>query len=199
MIRGTLLAFALLAAPLPALAADDPAVQVVQTLYGRFEAAVKDGAGSLKDRVDAVGPTVEQSFDFPAMVRLAVGAKWQTFTAEQQGAVTEAFRRNFVVTYANRLSQAARGKFEVVPKSEAQGKNRRVQTKVTTADGDDSQVDFIVNPDNRVQDVLLNGNVSEVASQRAALGEPLKTGGADGLLKFLRQRTEGMLAVKPAP
>lgn len=198
LIRSLGLALAVLFTP-GAQAADDPQTRTVETVYASFQGAVKDGPGTLQSRIDAVGPALEQNFDFPVMVRLAVGQVWSRFSAEEQGAITEAFRRNFVVTYANRLSQAAGGKFEVTGKGDAQGPNAVVLTKVTTPDGDESQVDFIVNPDNRVQDVLLNGNVSEVASQRAAFAEPLKSGGADGLLKFLRQRTEGMLAAKRAP
>ncbi|WP_409567447.1 phospholipid-binding protein MlaC [Methylobacterium sp. J-092] len=199
LMRRLILALTLVAGTVPAFAADDPAVAVVDGLYARFDAAVKNGAGTLKDRIDAVGPTLERSFDYPAMVRLAIGAKWAEFSPEQQGAITEAFRRNFVVTYANRLARAAGAKFEVTRKSEASGTNQRVLTHVTTPDGDDSQIDFVVNSDNRIQDVLLNGNVSEVAGQRASLGQPLKAGGADAVLKFLRERTDGMLNAKPAP
>ena len=198
-MRRFVVALAFVAGLVPAVAADDPAVAVVDGLYARFDAAVKNGAGTLTDRIDAVGPTLERSFDYPAMVRLAVGAPWAAFTPEQQGAITEAFRRNFVVTYANRLARAAGAKFEVTRPSEASGTNQRVLTHVTTPDGDDSQIDFLVNADHRIQDVLLNGNVSEVAGQRASLGPALKAGGADAVLNFLRQRTDGMLAAKPAP
>ena len=62
-----------------------------------------------------------------------------------------------------------------------------------------SEVDFVVNANNRIQDVLLNGDVSEVAAQRTALSAPLKSGGADGVVKFLRQRADGILAAKPTP
>jgi phospholipid transport system substrate-binding protein len=133
------------------------------------------------------------------MVRVAVGAKWKTFTPEQQGALTEAFGRYFTATYATRLAQAAGGKFTVKPQSDARGPNRVVQTEVANKDGDTSQVDFLLNPESRVQDVYLNGNVSEVASLRGSFAEPLKTGGVDGLLTFMRDRTTGMLAAKPAP
>ena len=113
--------------------------------------------------------------------------------------LTEAFGRYFTATYATRLAQAAGGKFTVKPQSEARGANRVVQTEVANKDGDTSQVDFLVGSGNRVQDVYLNGNVSELASLRGSFAEPLKTGGADGLLTFMRDRTTGMLAVKPAP
>lgn len=194
-------AVALALAPLlalPAAAGDEAAIQTVQDLYTSFSAAVKDGAGTLPARVEAVTPAIDKAFDFPAMARVAVGSKWSGFTPEQQEAVTQAFKRNLTVTYANRLSQAAGGKFEVTPKVEMRGAQRVVPTKVTAKDGDDSEVDFVVNAGDRVQDVLLNGDVSEIASQRTALSKPLASGGADGVVKFLTERADGMLAAKPA-
>ncbi|MET3411390.1 ABC transporter substrate-binding protein [Methylobacterium sp. 1030] len=201
------LAAALIAAPLaltllvpaPSRAADDPAVQTVRDLYAAFSAALKDGPGPLPARVEAVGPALDKAFDFPAMTRVAVGSKWSSFTPEQQAAVIDAFKRSLTVTYANRLARAAGGKFDVTPKVEERGTQRVVPTRVTAADGDDSAVDFVVNADNRIQDVLLNGDVSEIAAQRNALSAPLKSGGADGVVKFLRARADGMLAAKPTP
>ena len=185
----------------PALswAADDPAVQTVRDLYAAFTTALNNGPGPLPARVEAVGPAMDKAFDFPVMARVAVGSKWSSFTPEQQGAVTDAFKRSLTVTYANRLARAAGGKFDVTPKVEERGAQRVVATRVTAADGDDSEVDFVVNAGNRIQDVLLNGDVSEIAAQRTALSGPLKTGGADGAVKFLRQRADGMLAAKPTP
>ncbi len=197
------LAAALIAAPLLApgavWAADDPAVQTVRDLYAAFSAALTNGPGPLPARVEAVGPAMDKAFDFPAMTRIAVGSKWSSFTPEQQAAVTDAFKRSLTVTYANRLARAAGGKFDVTPKVEERGAQRVVATRVTAADGDDSEVDFVVNANNRIQDVLLNGDVSEVAAQRTALSAPLKSGGADGVVKFLRQRADGILAAKPTP
>lgn len=190
--------FAVLGAPDAVRAADDPAVAPIQRLYAKFEEALKNGAGDLKSRLAIVGDTLAETFDTPAMVRTAVGPKWKSFKPEQQDALTETFGKYFVTLYANRLSQAAGGKFEVKPQSETRGPNRVVSTRVSNKDGDESDVDYVVNANNRVQDVLLNGNVSEVASMRASFADPLK-GGAEGLLKFMRERTDGMLAAKVSP
>jgi phospholipid transport system substrate-binding protein len=185
--------------PAGASAADDPAVQTVRDLYASFTVALKDGPGPLAKRVEAVAPALDKAFDFPTMTRIAVGSKWSGFTPEQQAAVIEAFKRSLTVTYANRLARAAGGKFDVTPKVEERGAQRVVPTRVTASDGDDSEVDFVVNDGTRIQDVLLNGDVSEIAAQRNALSAPLKSGGADGVVKFLRQRADGMLAAKPTP
>lgn len=200
--RRTLLAAAAALAvsgtPQIARAAEDPAVEPIKRLYAKFEEALKNGAGDLKSRLAIVGDTLAATFDTPAMVRTAVGPKWKTFKPEQQDALTETFGKYFVTLYANRLSQATGGKFDIKPQSEERGPNRVVFTRVSNKDGDESDVDYVVNAGNRVQDVLLNGNVSEVASMRASFADPLK-GGADGLLKFMRERTDGMLAAKVSP
>lgn len=180
-------------------AAEDFAVQTVRGLYASFEGALKAPEADVKSRALVIGPVLDQSMDFAAMARVAVGAKWKGFTPEQQGALTEAFKQYFTATYATRLSQAAGGKFEIKPGADAQGGNKIVHSKITTKDGDDTDVDYVVNADNRIQDVLLNGTVSEVASMRAGFNEPLKKGGADALVKYLRERTDGMLAAKPKP
>lgn len=193
------LSAATLLLPGAARAADEAAVQTVRDLYAAFSAAVKDGAGPLPARVAAVGPAMDKAFDFPAMARVAVGPKWSAFNPEQQAAVTEALKRSLTVTYASRLARAAGGKFDVTPKVETRGSQRVVPTRVTTADDDDSAVDFVVNAGDRIQDILLNGDVSEIAAQRNALAAPLKSGGADGIVKFLRQRADGMLSAKPTP
>lgn len=189
----------LAAAPHGARAEDDPAVAPVTKLYGKVEEALKGGSSDLKSRIEVIGPTFKDVFDAPAMIPIAVGPKWKTLKPEQQSAVTETFVTYFTTLYANRLSQAAGGKFEIKPGAEARGGNKVVHTKVTTSDGDDSDVDYVVNAGGKIQDVLLNGTVSEVASMRAGFNEPLKKGGADGLINFMRGRTEGMLAAKPKP
>lgn len=182
-----------------AQAADDPAVETVRALYTSFEGALKSNPGDVSGRVSTIGPVMAEAFDFPTMVRVSVGPRWNSFTPEQQGALTENFGRFFTATYATRMVQAVGGKFEVKPASEARAPNRVVQTEITTASGDASQVDFLISPGNRVQDVYLNGDVSEVATLRGRFGDALKSGGADGLLTFLRDRTTTMLAAKPKP
>lgn len=186
------------AGPRPARAADDPAVAPVRKLYATIEATLKGGAGDVGQRVEAVSATFHETFDFPAMARVAVGPKWKALTPDQQGAVTEALSAYFIAMYATRLSQAAGGTFEVTPRSEARGAVRAVHTRVANAEGEDSEVDFVVNAGNRIQDVLLNGNVSEVAAMRGSFADPLRSG-ADGLLTFLRERTRAMLSAKRTP
>jgi phospholipid transport system substrate-binding protein len=191
-------AFLLAACLLPqgVRAEDDPAAEPVRKLYAKVEEALKNDTADLKARVDTVGPTLLEVFDTGAMVPVAVGAKWKGLKPEQQSALSESFGPYFTTLYANRLSQAAGGKFEIKPGSRAKGDTKIVQTRIATKEGDETDVDYVVNGNNRIQDVLLNGNVSEVANMRASFSDPLKKGGADGLVKFMKDRIAGMLAAK---
>lgn len=179
-------------------AADDPAAEPVKKLYAKVEETLKSDATDLKSRVDAVGPTFAEVFDMPAMIKVAIGPKWKGIKPEQQEAITGTFRTYFTTLYANRLSQIAGGKFEVKPGADKRGENKIVHSKATTKDGDDSDVDYVVNADNKIQDVLLNGSVSELAALRTRFSDPLKKG-PDALQKFMSDQTDGMLAAKPKP
>lgn len=132
LAASTLLAVTLLSGT-AARAAEDAAVQTVRGLYASFEGALKAPEADVKSRALVIGPVLDQSMDFATMARVAVGAKWKGFTPEQQGALTEAFKQYFTATYATRLSQAAGGKFDIKPESEARGQNRVVQTEVANA------------------------------------------------------------------
>ncbi len=177
----------------------EAAAEPVKKLYGKVEETLKAGVPDLKARVDALGPTFREVFDLPAMAQIAVGSKWKSLKPDQQKAVADTFETYFTTLYANRLSQAAGGKFDITPGSETRGGNAVVHSKVTTKDGENSQVDYVVNPAGKIQDVLLDGSVSEAAALRAGFSEPLKKGGPDALIKFMNERTEMMSAAKPKP
>lgn len=183
----------------PAARAEDAGVETVRRLYAGLDTAMKAGGGDPRGRVAAVGKPLAEAFDFPTMTRLAVGPRWSGLSAEQQAALTTAFAEHFGALYTSRLAQSAGGRFDVSPQSETRGETRIVHSKVVAATGEGSQVDFVLNPQNRIQDVLLNGSVSEVANQRALYAKPLKAGGVDRLLKFLRERTATLLSAPPTP
>lgn len=171
----------------------DASVTVVRTLYDSFEQALKAG-GTVKARADVIGEPMKAAFDFPAMLRTAAGSRWKEVPEAKQAPLQDAFGRFLVATYATRMTSAKGGKFEVKSPSEARnGGAKLVRTTVTDATGDASPVDFILSDQNRVTDVLLQGTVSEVATYRSGFAEPLKKG-ADGLLAYLNQQSEGMLA-----
>jgi|UPI00069EB76B phospholipid transport system substrate-binding protein len=201
-----LLAAAAQAMPLPAAAQSaaapaaeagegDPAVATVRRMTEALEAALK--AGDVRARAEILSGPMQQNFDLPAMLRLGVGTRWKEIPADKQEALTAAFGPYLTATYATRLSAAAGSKFAIDPKSEARGNGRIVHVTVTDGSGDTSPVDYVLNAENRITDVYLQGTVSEAGTLRTGFSEPLQEGGPDGLLAHLRKSTETMLAAPP--
>ncbi|BCM86177.1 MlaC/ttg2D family ABC transporter substrate-binding protein [Methylobacterium indicum] len=184
------------ASPAAAAGEGDPAVATVRKMTDALEAALK--AGDVRARAEILSGPMKETFDLPAMLRLGVGTRWKDIPAAKQQELTAAFGPYLSATYATRLSAAAGSSFAIDPKSEARGAGRIVHVTVTDGSGDTSPVDYVLNAENRITDVFLQGTVSEAGTLRTGFSEPLQEGGADGLLAHLKKSTETMLAA-PAP
>ncbi|ACL61892.1 ABC transporter substrate-binding protein [Methylobacterium nodulans] len=182
----------------PARAADDPAVATVRRMTEAFQEALK--SPDVRGRVAVLTAPMAESFDLPAMLRLAIGSRWKNIPADKQAALIEAFGPYLTATYATRLSAAAGGRFRVPPKSEPRGSGRIVRSTAIDASGDESPVDYITNAEGKITDVYLQGTISEAGTLRTNFSDPLKSGGADALLEYMRKTTATMLAApSPAP
>jgi phospholipid transport system substrate-binding protein len=172
---------------------EDPSVSRVKALYDSLQSAMASGqASDPKQRMAALSEPVMSSFDIPNMTRIAVGPRWSSIPPAKREALQEAFGRYFVATYANRLGQAAGGRFEVMPKSERRAGGRLVRTRVIDAHGKATPVDYLVNPDGKIVDVYLKGTISELASHRSEFDAALKAGGPDALEANLRKRADAL-------
>ena len=179
------------ATPAPA-GEGDLAVATVRRMTDALEAALK--AGDVRAPAEILAGPMKENFDLPEMLRLGVGTRWKEIPADKQQALIAAFEPYLAATYATRLGAATGSTFAIDPKSEARGKGRIVHVTVTDGSGDTSPVDYVLNADNKITDVFLQGTVSEAGTLRTGFSEPLQEGGADALLAHLKKTTETMLA-----
>ena len=123
------------------------------------------------------------------------GPAWSSFSGAQQAAVREAFGRFLVADYAHQVSDYSGESFVVDPQTspEARGGGEIVKTQLLQPGGRTVQINYLVRG-GRVIDVYLNGTVSDLATRRDEFASILAGGGgADALVKTLRQRTETLL------
>src|SRR5271163_639548 len=159
-------------------------------------AALK-AAGSLnvRQRDQRFGPAITSAFDIGTMTRLAAGPSWSSFSGAQQAAVREAFARFLVADYAHEVSDYSGESFVVDPQTspEPRGGGEIVKTKLLQPGGRTIQINYLVRG-GRVVDVYLNGTVSDLATRRDEFASILAGGGgADALVKALRERTDALL------
>jgi phospholipid transport system substrate-binding protein len=128
------------------------------------------------------------------MTRLAVGPAWKDFSATQRAAVQEAFTRFIVADYASQINDYSGESFIVDPQTspETRGGGEIVKTRLLQPSGRTVSINYLVRG-GRVIDVYLNGTISDLATRRDEFASIIASGGADGLIKRLLDRTQTLL------
>jgi phospholipid transport system substrate-binding protein len=177
--------------------AGDPIARV-KSFYSTLLETMKEAKRlGLQGRYKKLAPVITTTFDLPAMTRIAVGPTWTSLTAEQQAALTSAFSRMSIATYASRFDGYDGERFEVDPKPVERGADRIVNTRLIQNAGEPVVLNYLVRSSGgewKIVDVYLNGTISELATRRSEFAAILKSGGADALIKSLRARTDKLLA-----
>jgi phospholipid transport system substrate-binding protein len=186
-----------LCAPAPAPAQQlDPAARHIQSYYQQLMPTLRQaGQLSVRERDQRFGPAITSAFDLGTMTRLATGPAWSSFSGAQQAAVREAFTRFLVADYASEVTDYSGESFVVDPQTspESRGGGELVKTKLIQPGGRTVQINYLVRG-GRVIDVYLNGTVSDLATRRDEFASILAGGGgADALVKKLRERTATLL------
>ena len=174
----------------------DPAARV-KSFYAMLLESMKDAKRlGVEGRYKKLAPAVNAAFDLPAMTRIAVGPSWTSFTPEQQAALTAAFTRMTVATYASRFDGYDGERFEVDPKIAERGADRIVNTRLLTG-SDTVTLNYLMRASGgewKIVDVYLSGTISELAARRSEFGAILKSGGAEALASTLKARGDKLLA-----
>jgi phospholipid transport system substrate-binding protein len=192
-----LLVAALLLVVVPAHAqSGDPAAHV-KGFYASLLESMKDAKRlGVEGRYRKLAPAVNAAFDLPAMTRIAVGPAWTSLKPEQQAAITAAFTRMTIATYASRFDGYDGERFEVDPKIVERGADRVVNTRIVTA-REAVTLNYLMRSsggDWKIVDVYLSGTISELASRRSEFGAILKSGGPEALASTLKARGDKLLA-----
>ncbi len=176
--------------------AESAAARRIEAYYQQLMPTLKAaGSLSVSERDRRFGPAIRSAFDIGTMTRLASGPSWSKFSPGQQAAVREAFARFLVADYAHQVTDYSGESFVVDPQtSPSQGGGEVVRTKLLQPGGRTVQINYLVRG-GRVIDVYLNGTVSDLATRRDEFASILAGGGgADALVKTLRERTDSLLA-----
>lgn len=193
VLAGAPAAFLLQAVPVRAQAAD-PAVEQIQGFYDTLTASMKSG-GSTKSRFDKLKPAVEKAFDLQTMTATAVGPSWATASDADKKALVDAFTRMTVANYAKNFNSYSGEKFTVEPASIVRGTDHFVKSTMKTS-SDTIAFNYRmhqVGSDWKITDVLLAGNISQMAQKRSDFASTLASGGPQGLAKRMNALTDQML------
>jgi phospholipid transport system substrate-binding protein len=173
-----------------------PAARHIQSYYQELMPTLKQaGQLSVRERDQRFTPAISSAFDLAGMTRLAAGPAWTSFSGAQQAAVRDAFARFLVADYAHQVTDYSGESFVVDPQTspESRGGGEVVKTRLIQPGGRNVTINYLVRG-GRVIDVYLNGTISDLATRRDEFASILAGGGgADALVKQLRERTQTLL------
>ena len=189
------LAFAALLLPVAAPAtARAQAAAPVETFHTALLDIMRNASRlGVRGRFERLAPVMGQVFDLPTMTRIAVGPPWTGFTAADQAALTEAFSRWSIATYAARFDGFAGESFVTQGIQPTANGDQLVRTMLNRGGGQEPVVLSYLLRNGRVVDVYLTGTISELASRRSEFAGLIREGGAARLLAELQRRNTSLL------
>jgi phospholipid transport system substrate-binding protein len=165
----------------------------VEQLHAGLISIMKTGkTTSFRQRYETIAPVIGRTFDLEAILRQVIGPRWASLPADQQAALADAFRRYTVASYVANFDAYSGQRFDTAPVVRAVGNDRVVETRIASPEGSVHALDYVLRRESggwKVVDVLAEGSISRVASQRSEMRSLLADGGGAGLLVSLRQKT----------
>ena len=165
----------------------------VEQLHAGLISIMKAGkTASFRQRYETIAPVIGRTFDLEVILRQVVGPRWPSLTGDQQAALAEAFRRYTIASYVANFDTYSGQRFDTEPVVRAVGNDRVVGTRIGSPGGRVHALDYVMRQEGggwKVVDVLAEGSISRVASQRSEMRSLLADGGGTGLLVSLRQKT----------
>lgn len=169
----------------------------IRALNTALLATMKSGrAVPFTQRFDALAPVVDRAFDLDAILRGAVGARWQELPRAEQDALRAEFRRFTIASWVANFTSFEGQTLTIAPSPRDVGNGTVVvDTKLASPGGDAVELGYVMRDTGagwRAVDILAEGSISRVAVLRSDFRQALSSGGATALLGRLREKTAAL-------
>lgn len=162
----------------------------VQTFYDALLETMQQGEQlGFDGRYKKLEPVIHDTFDVPTMLKIAIGAEWTKFTADEKQKLLTVFDQYMVTTYAARFKSYKNQKFEVGEVKEPAENRKLVETQLIRSNGEPIALNYLFRPsgdgDWKIIDVYLSGAISEMARMRSDFSATVIDSGAAGITKAI--------------
>ncbi len=178
----------------PAFAAASAASVPVSTLDSALIASMKSAAAGrgFQARYQALAPVVKQAYNMPEVTKNSVGFLWSTLPADQQSQLVELLTQFTIASYVSEFNGFSGQTINVLPDDKSLGEKKIVATKLNSpGNGSGVEIDYVVADDGngwKIDDVLLNGTISQVAVHESDFAALVKSGDASQLIAALKAK-----------
>lgn len=176
--------------------AAEPAAQQIDNFDAALIRAMKAGkdAGP-QGRAKIMGPAVDAAFNLSAMTGFAVGPAWAGASAQDKAALVAAFRKYTIANYAKNFDSYEGQKIAVDPMVMTRLPDKLVKT-IMSGNGSTVVLGYRMRQAGgtwKIIDVLFNGAISQLTTQRSDFASTLQAGGVKALVAKLNSQTDKLL------
>ena len=177
----------------PADAAQQTPVQVIDGLCAALIDVMQHAdALGYDGRYAKLDPVIRRAFDLPTMTKIVAGSSWSDWTDDQRAAVSEAFSKFVVSTYARRFDGFS-GESFVIDNALPLANGMLVMTRLVQKTAPAVTLNYLVRQRPgapwQIVDVFLTGSISELATRRSEFSAVIDRDGYQGLLDALNAKT----------
>ncbi|WP_416896234.1 MAG: ABC transporter substrate-binding protein [Minwuia sp.] len=190
------LAAALTLASVPASAAGER--EAIERLNSVLVETMKGGEAKGFDwRYEQLDAPLSSLFDFRTMTQVGLQRYWSDLAEAERTAITEAFERMSIATFAGRFDAYNGERFEVEGEQPGPRGLVLVPSVIHRAGKDSVKLTYVMRNTDKgpvVIDILAQGKFSELARQRAEMSSVYSREGAEGLIASLNAKSAELAA-----
>ena len=146
---------------------------------------------SFKQRYDTLMPVVAKAYDLDLILSVSVGLLWSQVPAAQQAMLKQVFAAYTVATYVKSFDHYDGQRFVEQNNVRVLGPRRIVATQFVPKSGKPVELDYVMTQTGagwQISDVLFDGTISKVATQRSDFSGLVMPGDATKLIAALRKK-----------
>jgi len=169
----------------------------VQTFNSALLGVMKAGSGTpFARRYAMLQPPVDRTFDLDAILRVSVGPHWASMSVNEQAALSAAFRRYTVANFVANFDSYSGEAIETLPSQQSlPNGDQVVATRIASPSSAPVSLSYVMRQTPagwKAVDVLAEGSISRVATQRSDFRNLLSTGGGAALVTSLDNKVSAL-------
>jgi phospholipid transport system substrate-binding protein len=144
-------------------------------------------------RYALVAPVVLQTFDMNFMASKSIGSTWRKLQPDERARWVETFGAYTISSMADRFDGFSGETLKIVGDRPASHETLVIQTSLDRPGEDSVGLDYrmrAAGPTWKIIDVYSDGKVSEIALRRSEYASVLRSGGIEGLITAVSEKTQ---------
>jgi len=184
-----------LCAPVAVLAQDTPG-QIIEAFHRHLTQVLVDADKlGFEGRRRSLLDVIDRTFNSAAIARIVVGAAWNKIDDATRQRLAIAVRDMSIATYASRFDHYGGETFVTTGERDGPRATRLIDTQVVAPGGDPVNLTYVAKQLGGrwwIIDVIVDNGISELALKRSEYRGALESGGVEGLIRALEDRTRSL-------